>query len=716
MVHRNVLSENARFRTSKAISDLKRTWRHFTNDDPLLAETTTARQRAAAGRRKVQLKMAPDVSVAEFAETVQGERENFIPVSFLKVGAGVSRAVARVVVNSTGELGTGFMCAPGLFITNLHVLQSPADAISATVEFDFLEEDGVEPTKFRLNPEECFVYDDVASRDFVIAAIGNRISGPKPHKAFGWCPLSDASNKHSIGEFANIIQHPDGRPKQVVLQDNLIAARSDFALHYLADTEGGSSGSPVFNNAWQVIALHHWGAALHEMGDAFEGMEPAHNYDPRSVNEGIRISQIVTFIRERLASLPAHERPLMEELIDFGFKVPPAEAMRDQHTQVSTGSVGASAGRKDITSSTGGCTATWTIPIEVSVSIPGHQMHGSPAIEPEETENTRRQTAMSFSSAETALPLEGEGYRPDFLDDHIVELPRLLSSRQPDIAPLKKPEDHPGAKLGELQFTHFSVVVNRRRKLPFFGACNVDGKTLFGINSDLKDYKYADTDEKTFASKAEGGHYWRHDHRIQKSDQTVNEWYTGTNVLVPRDGTDDAEIYKAVADFDRGHIVRRTEPIWGDLASGRAANRQSFNFANAAPQTPTFNQSKTRDEGRIDEGEEKRSWYGMEVAVLRAATNEDAKMNVFTGPIFDEDDPVYGPGRVGGGNRKIPLKYWKIAVWQRGDDLRSIAVAYSQRFSLVKPEEGGAESLDEPEELLLLRDFLTTVAHIENVN
>jgi endonuclease G, mitochondrial len=64
---------------------------------------------------------------------------------------------------------------------------------------------------------------------------------------------------HSLGEVANIVQHPDGRLKEVVLRENRLVARLDTVLHYVADTEPGSSGSPVFNNQWQAIALHHWG-------------------------------------------------------------------------------------------------------------------------------------------------------------------------------------------------------------------------------------------------------------------------------------------------------------------------------------------------------------------------------------------------------------------------------------------------------------------------
>jgi V8-like Glu-specific endopeptidase len=37
-------------------------------------------------------------------------------------------------------------------------------------------------------------------------------------------------------------------------------------VHYLTDTLKGSSGSPVFNSNWEVVALHHRGGWLAEPG------------------------------------------------------------------------------------------------------------------------------------------------------------------------------------------------------------------------------------------------------------------------------------------------------------------------------------------------------------------------------------------------------------------------------------------------------------------
>ena len=55
----------------------------------------------------------------------------------------------------------------------------------------------------------------------------------------------------------------------------------DVGIRYTADTEGGSSGSPVFNNQWNLVALHHAGWS---------------GSDGSATNEGIRIASIVDFL------------------------------------------------------------------------------------------------------------------------------------------------------------------------------------------------------------------------------------------------------------------------------------------------------------------------------------------------------------------------------------------------------------------------------------
>jgi hypothetical protein len=54
-----------------------------------------------------------------------------------------------------------------------------------------------------------------------------------------------------------IVQHPNGQPKQIALTSSVVVRVKSPLLHYTTDTMGGSSGSPVFNDLWQVVAIHH---------------------------------------------------------------------------------------------------------------------------------------------------------------------------------------------------------------------------------------------------------------------------------------------------------------------------------------------------------------------------------------------------------------------------------------------------------------------------
>src|SRR5262249_29085877 len=84
-------------------------------------------------------------------------------------------------------------------------------------------------------------------------------------------------NEHVV-----IIQHPNGGPKQIALTANFVMQTKPPLIHYTTDTMPGSSGSPVFNDLWHVVAIHHAG------GQLFQGADGQSRY----VNEGILMSAI----------------------------------------------------------------------------------------------------------------------------------------------------------------------------------------------------------------------------------------------------------------------------------------------------------------------------------------------------------------------------------------------------------------------------------------
>jgi peptidoglycan hydrolase-like protein with peptidoglycan-binding domain len=63
--------------------------------------------------------------------------------------------------------------------------------------------------------------------------------------------------KSKPGDAAIIIQHPKGKQKKIVLNDNEVMNLYQNVVQYKSDSDYGSSGSPVFNRSWQVVGLHH---------------------------------------------------------------------------------------------------------------------------------------------------------------------------------------------------------------------------------------------------------------------------------------------------------------------------------------------------------------------------------------------------------------------------------------------------------------------------
>jgi endonuclease G len=225
--------------------------------------------------------------------------ENFLSVNFLSKGARLADSICRIEMKASGRWlpwGTGFLIAPNLVMTNHHVFEEPAWAENARLLFaDELDIDD-NPTAYKkvvLKPQELFTAD--ADLDFAICRVEGR-----PADDYGFIQLDGDLSKVSRHDRVNIIQHPNGRRKEVVLQDNKIERVKKTLLLYRADTQPGSSGSPVFNNGWELVALHHAGGERDPTSKAWCN------------NEGIRISSIVNHLKE--SALKKNEHHAVEIL------------------------------------------------------------------------------------------------------------------------------------------------------------------------------------------------------------------------------------------------------------------------------------------------------------------------------------------------------------------------------------------------------------------
>ena len=224
------------------------------------------------------------------------------------------------------------------------------------------------------------------------------------------------------------------------------------------------------------------------------------------------------------------------------------------------------------------------------------------------------------------------GYDPAFLGDGdglLAPWPGLPADVE---GQLSAPADATPENPHEIRYTHFGVKYRGDRRQPVITAVNIDGAKSVPIKR--------------------GDDKWFIDLRIPVS------------VQLNQDDYDDPEI-------DRGHMVRREDPNWGDdivpgpdrptSLTAQMANDDTFHYVNAALQTSQLNQSK-------------QLWQGLENYLLDSARLKGFKLSVFTGPVFRVDDPEIKPGL------QAPLEFWKVAVMvdSETDELHATAYLLSQ--------------------------------------
>jgi len=207
----------------------------------------------------------PDISQWKGGETTADIQEKIIgentlrPIAFLRRGLEVARSVAYVGVQSSSERwsGTGFLVARDLLLTNNHVLPSSDLLFNSIFRFNYEDDfrgQSQPNQEYRAKPSGLFYTNK--ELDYTLLQLDG-----EPGEEWGYLPLLRNIN---IKERVNIIQHPAGRPKEISLQNNFVEYVGENVVQYTTSTLNGSSGSPVLNDGWEVIALHHAGGNIPE--------------------------------------------------------------------------------------------------------------------------------------------------------------------------------------------------------------------------------------------------------------------------------------------------------------------------------------------------------------------------------------------------------------------------------------------------------------------
>lgn len=231
-----------------------------------------------------------------------------------------------------------------------------------------------------------------------------------------------------------------------------------------------------------------------------------------------------------------------------------------------------------------------------------------------------------------------QGYAPSFLGQP-VKLPAFDLS---NCVPLSGTT---GSTLSdrEIRYTHFSLFQHRVRKLPLLAAVNIKG-------------------EAYSAESRTGGDDWRYCEQIEEHYQIDNSFYSHD-----------------LQTFDRGHIVRRVDPCWGDKQTSRLADKQTFNWANCTPQHKLLNQKSG-------------IWFQLEQHIMEnGVKGKISDISVFAGPVLDRKDlnflKPYKDSPI-----QIPAVFWKTIVFKKSDSkLYAVGFMMSQWEFIKDKMINGAE-------------------------
>jgi endonuclease G, mitochondrial len=257
-----------------------------------------------------------------------------------------------------------------------------------------------------------------------------------------------------------------------------------------------------------------------------------------------------------------------------------------------------------------------------------------PPIDPPKSDSGTTEKPLETPSTTKVGPIQidpdyasKKGYNPDFLGFKLP-LPKVSADIKKQLA-IPAGQDTP-----VLNYHHYSLIINEKRKMPQFTAVNMDAVSYNKI-------------EKQVPSRSKiGRDKWFLDPRIPKTAQLDDDFYKDN-------------------DFDIGHMVRREDAVWGDtLEQAIKANNDTFHLTNACPQHKDFNRNAKR-------------WLGLEDYAIKNARKNDLRITVFTGPVLLDDDKKFN-------NIAIPATFWKIIIMVKEDGTPSATGYIIRQNDLIK--------------------------------
>jgi endonuclease G len=367
-------------------------------------------------------------------------------------------------------------------------------------------------------------------------------------------------------------------------------------------------------------------------------------------NEGVRTSALVASLRDQRPARPDEQR-ILERLL--ATTTDPLRFVAEQSPLV-PGPPGAGSGTTEGEPMARN-TFTFTGPVTINVSgWPGagltadaaaQAVAGAPGLV---VDGLFREKKLKFD--ENYKARERRGYKPGFLAGWNLS------------APTVDPARHHGALVltaagapWVIPYYHYSLVMNRDRRLLAWAASNVDYSPAARAH--------------TRTRKQYGGEDWRLDPRVALEEPGLQ--------------IEDADFYAPARKIDRGHIVRREDSAWG--ATSREAefgNSDTYHWTNCTPQSEAFNQASERG-----------IWGKFEEFIEKQIKAEGGRMCVFAGPVLQPDDPRHGYGA--GTEIQVPMEFWKVIACTVREGGRTRKLAYGFVFDQTEPVQRlGFERID----------------------
>jgi endonuclease G, mitochondrial len=587
--------------------------------------------------------------------------------------------IGRIIFRGPGGGGraTGFLVAPGVLMTNWHVLKTTEHAIGGTVDFSYFRGvDGVEtrPVRHMLAPSRLYL----SNEELDVAIVGVDDGGGSIG-ARGFLRLIPDSAKAIGGESVTILQHPQGNPMQIALRENKILQDDPASpvIWYRADTAHGSSGAPVFNDSFQVVALHASGRiSRNEAGRyVLAGGGTAETLDGLDesdvvweANVGMRISRICQWLTQAAGAFPGLAE-LMRRAMSGGDVMSAAVAATDAGRPARDPTFTKEADMTRLAIDGGG--SRLDIPLRLSISLALEGSIGAPAGPAPEIAPDKGGSSPDLETEGLRTPIihdqlhKRKGFARRFLGGGVDSpTPELTVEGKAAAAPLRD-----GGGL-ELKYHKFSIWMHAERRMALYTASNVDWR---------KESRPKTADGKPTGRDALNGwpgknyaERWVVDERIQLAHQLPDVFYS-------EDWIKTSAGKKKVGAFDKGHIVRRDDVCWGarflDIQKG---NGDTFHVTNCSPQIETFNQSKFSDE----------NWGALEEEVKRQLRADAEKAQVYAGPVLAEDDRLFsGKDDVGPVRVRIPEEYWKIVVVRSNGAFKAYGFVLAQDVDAITETE-----------------------------